>query len=76
MLTRRPAGGIRRLHLLMALLAVLVSAGACGGSSGSGADTQAAEVPTAGVVATAGGGEFDLAELDDGPAIVWFWAPW
>lgn len=72
---RPRSGSARRFHLLVALLAALLLAGACGGSSDGAGSSVPAEAAT-GTVATADGGEFDLATLGEGPALVWFWAPW
>ncbi len=41
-------------------------------AAGAGAD----EVPAAGFVPTAAGGQIDIGALEGTDTVLWFWAPW
>ena len=77
--TRR---AMTRSRLLLALIALVFVAAACGGSNasdtsagaeaGSGADQGATSV----VLPTSDGGQLDFGDLEGQPTLLWFWAPW
>lgn len=73
----------RRLHLLVALLALaVVVAAACGGTDDTTTSATTTSAADSGgrlqglALPTADGGQLDFNDLEGKPALLWFWAPW
>lgn len=77
-----------RRRLTALVLGIALAASACGGgdavdetaaldapASDDGANTPASAWPAL-VAPVAGGGQFDLGDLEGQDVILWFWAPW
>lgn len=65
---------IVRSRLLLGLLALVLVASACGGSSGKSEGSSAG--PPAFTAAELTGGELSSASFAGKPTALWFWAPW
>ena len=77
-----------RSRLLLALLALVFIAAACGGSdsgttaagpesgSAAAASESGGSISDGIVLPTSDGGQLDFGDLDGKPALLWFWAPW